>query len=293
MTWPSVSHDLLEGRVARPSRRVRAVHLLSRTVTVLLLCVAAVAVLIAVRPPDARPGTPSRSRIPSSIAMPLSIASGQVVGGHDQSAGDAPWAEATGQEVSRVISGIDRSVAAVRGDIIELRIDNPRGVRADLALRADLPDPGSAAIARLLERVEQSGVDGPRIASIVAVPGGGRLDVIGSFTPSRVPRPRVSMQQHHLDVSVRLADLAASADIELRRLDTGDAERDGSIRLHGAGDLGAIVHLLVELEDDLSAPSRIRTLRLARASEQGDRQFDVTFLLRASAPRASSTGEAP
>jgi len=287
MTWPTLSHDLLEGRGARTSRRVQAVHLLSRAVTALLLGVAAVAVLIAVRAPDARPATPFGSLNASSVA------SGHAPGGHDQRAGDTPQAVATGQEVSRVVGGIDRSVAAVRGDIIELRIDNPRGVRADLALRADLPDPGASAIAVLLERLEQSGLDGPRIASVVAVPGGGRLDVVGSFTPSTVPRPRVSVQQHHADVSVRLADLAASADIELRRLDTGDAERDGSIRLHGAGDLEAIVRLLTELEDDLRAPSRIRTLRLDRASEQGDRQLDVTFLLRAPAPRASSAGEAP
>ena len=287
MTWPSVSRDLLDGRGERSSRRVQAVHLLSRAVTALLLGVVAVAVLIAVRAPDAHPATSFRSLIASSVG------SGQVVGGHDQRAGDAPRAESTGQEVSRIIAGIDRAVVAVRGDIIELRIDNPRGVRASVALRADVPDPGASAIALLLESLEQSGLDGPRVSSVVAVPGGGRLDVVGSFSPSTVPRPRSSMQPHHPDVTVRLADLAASTGVELRRLDTGDDERDGSIRLRGAGDIGAIVRLLAELEDDLSAPSRIRTLRLDRASGQGDRQLDVTFLLRAPAPRPSSAREAP
>jgi hypothetical protein len=287
MTWPSLSVDLLEGRGGRPSPRVQAVHLLSRIAMVLLLSVSA-AVLISVRAPDARPEALFRSPVASRVASGQEMADG-----HDPLAGEAPRVAETGHDVSSVIVEIDRAAAAVGGDVIELRLDNPRGERASLALRADLPDPNASAIALLLENLEQSGLDGPRVVSVVAVPDGGRLDVVATFAPSTVPRPRAPILKHHADVSVRITDLASSTDVELRRLDTAESGRSGTIRLRGVGDVGALVRLLVGLEDDLSSPSRIRMLRLDRAAGQGDRQLDVTFVLRAPTPRPPYVGIAP
>jgi hypothetical protein len=153
-----------------------------------------------------------------------------------------------------------------------------------LTLRVEIPGDAATAIPILLSRLERVGVEGQRVATVVAMPGGSRVEMTGTFVPSTAPRPRGPADPVPADVSVLLARLTDTTDVELKRLDTGDVERSGSVRLRGSGGLEEISRLIAGLEDDLSAPPRIRALRLDRATERGseDRgyQLDITFLIR-------------
>jgi hypothetical protein len=263
MTHAVLARDLLEGRAARSPLKVRVMHAVSSAVVLLLLAVATLTVIASARVAGA-----------TQSSDPAAVGPGS----------DRPVV-LDGPAVSALVDGLAGAAVTVGGDIVEIRLDNPRALHGGLTFRVDVPGSGASTIARLLARLERIGIDQPRVTSVMAVPGGSRIDVIGAYVPSMRARSRTTAQQDHADVSVRIADLTQEAGVDLRRLETGDADRNGTVRVIGTGTRDGIVRLISELERDLSAPSRIRSLRVRPTSDRGSYEVDLQFVIREMDPR--------
>jgi hypothetical protein len=258
-----LARDLLEGRAERSSLKVRVLHAVSSAVVLLLLAVATFTVIASARLAGAT-ASPDLAAVDPGIGRTVA------------------W---DGPAVSVLVDGLGRAAATVGGDIVEIRLENPRALRGDLTFSVDVPGSGSSTIARLLARLERIGIDQPRVTSVVALPGGSRIDVIGAYVPSMQARSSTTAQHGDADVSVRIADLTQEAGVDLRRLETGDVERKATVRIIGTGTRDDIVRLISELERDLSAPSRIRSLRMRPTSDRGSHEVDIHFVIREVDPR--------
>jgi len=256
----SLSIDLLDGRAARPSRRTRVLHLSSRAVLIGLLGVAGVGLRMAtgsveVGPPEVVSEDVDTRRVPGAV------------GG------------ASSRTVSGTVIDLQQAVEAAGGSISAVRLENPRGPLAELTSRVDVPDDGSMSIVRLLGVAVDRGLADLRVEGVTASPGGSTLAIIGTVAPATVPRS-AEVDGADGDLSVRLADLTAGAGAQLRRLDTSRTQRDGSVQLRATGHVADLAGLISRLEDSLSAPARIRSVRIERVGVAGEHQLDVRFVLR-------------
>ncbi len=268
MSPDPVSWDLLEGGARRSPLRARLLHAASWTVSATLLAasVAAVQAASSSVPVTARPERAAHLGAPATAA-----------------AVDEPPV-AVGSTFAGALASLDRSVASAGGRIVEVRMDNPRGTEAGIVLRTELSRGSAAAIARLVALLRSAGVEHVRVDSVTATPSGSLLVVVGSIRPTTAPRPSAGVVLADADVTVRLSELTARTGVEVRRIDTSGAVRNGPIQLRAAGPIGPLSDLLGSIEDGPSAPARIRSLRLDPAGPSGMHQLELVFLLR-EAPR--------
>ncbi len=278
MTAEGFSTDLLDGLARRPPAKVRLLHASSSIVMVALVALAVLAVQLSVR-------TAAETDVPQQA---------QAIPGGGTALAAAPSARglaaANGTTISAMLLGLDRAVASVRGDIVEVRLDDVRGADPRLTLRVELPGSEAAIIARLMDRMQSDGVEQPSVDSVTATPGGALLVVVGTVRPTTGPRSAAGIVPADADVSVRLAELATDAEVELRRIETGGTRHEGMVRLVAAGPLVALAGLVERIEDGPSSPARIRSVRVDRVSADGTHQLDVGFLLRERPRVVSSSG---
>jgi len=269
-----MSSDLLEGMALRSPVRVRVLHLASVALSALLVMGAVVTVQVSLGGPVI---AGAEHRPSSDIASAV-----------HRTAPDGTDVE--GLTFAGVLVALDRTVVSVAGDIVELRLDNPRGAVADMDLRVQLPGSGADVIGLLVSRMRSDGVEHVRVGSVLTVPGGSLLSIAGSVPLSTAPRPSAAGAIGGADVSAHLSGLTADAGAELRRIETSGARRDGPVQLRATGPITALTDLIGRVEDGPSAPARIRSVRLDRAGPPGAHQLDITFLLRDTSRVALSSG---
>ncbi len=277
MTQDGFSRDLLEGGGHRSPPRALALHASSSIVLVLLL--AAVVALAAQAAVDSNAAALGSGGSTAPTTLMVAPGAGRFV-------------VESAQTYSDTVMALDRTVASIRGEIVELSVVDARGSQAGLVLRVELPDSSATTIERLISRMQADGVGEPRVESVIAMPRGSLLVVIGTVRVATGPRSAAGIVPEDADVSVRLAELTNAAEAELRRIDMSGADRDGSVKLIAAGSLASLASLLGRVEDGPSAPARIRSVRIDRAPNSGDHRLDITFLLRETpdigAPRGAS-----
>jgi len=268
MSPDPVSWDLLEGGARRSPLRARLLHAASWTVSATLLAasVAAVQAASGSVPVTADPERPSHL-----VTLTTEAA-----------AGESPVA--VGSTFARTLASLERTVASAGGRIVEVRMDNPRGTEAGIVLRTELSRSSAAAIARLVDQMRTDGIENVRVDGVAATPSGSLLVVVASIRPTTAPRPDSGVVAADADVTVRLSELSAQVGVEVQRIDTSSALRNGSVQLRATGPIGSLADLLGRIEDGPSAPARIRSLRLDRGDPSGTHQLELAFLLR-EAPR--------
>ena len=293
------SPDLLDGSARRSAPRVRMLHLASQVVVALLIVVALLGLIAAHDTSGVKPSLLLRSpwgssdvgRAPAILpmesvkvleAMEASEAEGMPSG--------PPALVPDARTVSATLGSLAQAVKVAGGDIIELRVDSPRGDLADITLRVELISGTAAGIERLLARVVSHAADTARVDSVTITPLGATVVIVATMVPSTAPLPQDGALRSDADVSVQLSRLAAQSGVELRQLDTGGARHDGAVRLRAEGTLAALTELVQTLEAGPSAPARLRSARLGRAAQPEIFQIDLSLLLREAPVRLASLG---
>jgi len=265
VTSRPLSHDLLEGRAVGTPTRVRLLHLASMTVLALLVSGSIFAANAIIPAPTSTHALDTKFSAPAPVML------------RDVRATDH---SNTGSTAASIIVDVGRSVESIRGELVEMRLENPRSARATFGLRLILQGADPTRVARLLSGIERNGVESVKVDGLTAVPTGTRVDISGLVMLSTAPLISGASSDGTLDTSVQLAELAALAGVHLRRVDASGVGQNAPVQLRVEGELAAIAHLVGLLEADLSAPARFRTIRIERSIRPGQHVSDLTFLLR-------------
>lgn len=253
--------DLLEGRHLRSPVRARVLHIAS--VGALLALCALVAAGLAEW--DA---TAASSAEGPTIVERASIVTGERARGPDP------------VSISGLLDEVERAVGSSGGRLTEFRFADHRAAGPELQLRLEVPSAGAERLERLLRALESAGIADARVRTVLPAPDGVRVEMSGTVQVSMAPR--VGQRGALPEVSIGLAAMTSTADVDLRLVEVPGSDRDGVARMVVAGRAPDLVRLIEQLEDSYTAPSRIRTVRAERLALDEQYLLSVTFALRES-----------
>ncbi len=256
-----ITIDLLEGRHLRPPARSRVLHVASVGALV-ALCALVVAGVVEWS------ATAASFEAGSAIIQRVPI----VVGEREQ--GPEPVS------ISGLLDEVERAVVSSGGHLTEFRFTDHRTVGPDLQIRSELPSAGAERLERLLRQLASVGIAESRVRTVLPAPNGVRVDVSGKVEVSLAPR--IAPAGTLPEVSIGLAGMASTADVDIRLLEVPGSDRDGVARMVVAGRAPDLVRLIERLEDSYTAPSRIRTVRVERLAFDEQYLLSLTFALRES-----------
>jgi hypothetical protein len=210
----------------------------------------------------------AQSTPPTSVGL-MEIGDGTVEGAVGQ--------QPSGSRLSVALMGLVTALEPPDERLVSFATGARQNRMLEVRMAVTVRDGGAVEIERLVAVLEQVGLQGVRVRSVVPVPTGSRLDLTGRIlvTSDRMP----SADQIPEDRVVSgLAGLVASTGAALSRLDM-PAAHDGAVRLTARGSADEVVHILSELESHFSSPLRIDELRVESGAD-GTYELSSAFRLR-------------
>lgn len=169
-----------------------------------------------------------------------------------------------GTSVSRFLDDLRERLGRNGASLVELELARSSGTTGSVRLTIDQPGTGAAPVDRLIASLERSALDDVAPRSVDPVPAGTRVTVdaevilVAAPADGAVPDGRAA--------AVVLADSAERSGVELRGVGIPSRTHD-PVRLAASGDLAAIVRLVGAIENEHSAPRRLRSVSLRRGGD--------------------------